>query len=92
MGAKKQHKAAIYFPHLKNLQVCQPSMKSKQRIVVGTQVFGKVLMRDSAIEPPANGNPVNVGRLDSETNDPTREDIHDDHDPIALERNGFTAK
>jgi len=67
-------------------------MKAEQRVVVGTQILRKVLMRDGAIEHPADCDAINVGRLDSKTYEPTREEIHDDHYPVALEPNGFTAE
>lgn len=49
------------------------------------------LLRDRAIEHPADNRTVETRRGDAKTDD-AGEDVHHDHDPVALEQNRFAPK
>jgi hypothetical protein len=45
-----------------------------------------------AIEHPADLDAIEIGRGDPEADDPTSEDVHHHHDPVALEQNRLDAE
>ena len=52
-------------------------MKSKQRVVVGTDVLGQALARAPTIEHPTCRDAIDAGGFDAEANDAAGENIHD---------------
>jgi hypothetical protein len=73
-------------------QVRSPAMASEQRIVVRTQMLRERLTRSGLVEHATDRHAIDVSRLDANADDPTREQIHDDHDPVALEHNRFASE
>jgi hypothetical protein len=67
-------------------------MESEQRIVVRTQMLRERLSRFGVVEHATGRHAVEVCRLDAEAGEPAREEIHDQHDPVALEHNRFTSE
>ena len=58
---------------LEHAQVGKPTVKAKQRIMVGTEPFRFALAGSGAIEHPANRDAINRCGRDTETNDAARE-------------------
>ena len=73
-------------------QVRSPAMESEQRIVVGTEMLRERLSRSGLVKHATDRHAIDVSRLDANADDPAREQIHDDHDPVALENNRFTSE
>jgi hypothetical protein len=73
-------------------QVRSPAMESEQRIVVRTQMLRERLSRSGLVEHATDRHAIDVSRRNANADDPAREQIHDDHDPVALENNRFTAE
>jgi hypothetical protein len=80
------------FLDLEDSQVRSPAMESEQRIVVRTQMLRERLSRSGLVEHATDRHAIDVSRLDANADDPAREQIHDDHDPIALKHNRFTSE
>jgi hypothetical protein len=55
-------------------------------------VLRERLARSGVIEYATDRHAVDVSRRNTEADDPAREEIHDDHDPVALENNRFTTE
>jgi hypothetical protein len=73
-------------------QVRSAAMESEQRIVVRTQMLREGLSRSGLVEHATDRHAIDVSRLDANADDPARDQIHDDHDPVALEHNRFTSE
>jgi hypothetical protein len=73
-------------------QVRSAAMESEQRIVVRTQMLRERLSRSGLVKHATDRHAIDVSRLDANADDPAREQIHDDHDPVALEHNRFTSE
>src|SRR6202158_4275046 len=73
-------------------QVRWPAMESEQRIVVRAQMLRERLSRYGVVEHATDRHAVDVRRLDANADDPAREQIHYEHDPVALEHNRFTSE
>ena len=67
-------------------------MKPEERVVVGTEAPGKWLAAPSVVEHAADADAVDRRRFNSESDDTTREDVHDDHHPEALQQDGLASK
>jgi len=44
------------------------------------------------IEHPANRDPINMGAFNAETDEPAREDVHDQHHPVTAQENRFATE
>ena len=60
--------------------------------MIGADVFRQRLTCSGAIEHPAHGHTIDISRRDTEANDAAREDVHHDHDPVALQQDRFAAE
>ena len=60
--------------------------------MIGTESLGKWLAPPSMVEHTAGADAVDMRRLNTESDDPTRIDIHDDHHPEGLQQDGLAAK
>jgi hypothetical protein len=67
-------------------------MELEQRIVVGTEMLRERLAGYSLVKPATDRHAIHVSRLDANADDPAREQIYDDHDPVAFEHNRFTSE
>jgi hypothetical protein len=50
------------------------------------------MLRDRAIEHPADGRTVEIRRGDAEADDAASEDVHHDHDPVTFQQHRFATK
>jgi len=81
--------------HLLNVeyaQVGQSAMESEQGIVVGGKIFGLALLCPRAVEHPANDGTINVATFNGKANEASAEHVDNDHHPIALQQDRFTAE
>jgi hypothetical protein len=69
----------LEFLDLKDPQVRSPAMESEQRVMIGTHVSWETVPAAGVIEHPADSNAVNMCGLNTESHNPTREDVHDEH-------------
>jgi hypothetical protein len=67
-------------------------MKPEERVVVETETPGKWLASPGVVEHAADADAVDMRRFNSESDDATREDIHDDHHPEALQQDRLASK
>jgi hypothetical protein len=67
-------------------------MESEQRIVVRAQMLRERLSGYGVVEHATDRHAVDVRGLDANADDPAREQIHYEHDPVALEHNRFTSE
>ena len=77
---------------LEYAQVGEPTMKTKQRIVVGADVFRQRLTGDGVIEHSTNRAPIYKCTFDAETDEPAREYVHDQHHPMTAQEDRFAAE
>src|SRR5215469_18457969 len=71
------------FPHLQYPQIGLSLVKPVERIIVGAEVLRQpVLPSNGAIEHPTECGTIDRSRMDTESNDPARELIHDHQDPV----------
>jgi hypothetical protein len=64
-------------------------VESEQRVVISAQVLRESLAGAGVIEHPADADSVDLRRFDTESDDPTREEIHDDQHPETLQSDGL---
>ncbi len=67
-------------------------MESKQRIVVGADVAGRIGTGSGTVEHFTDGDPIDITQVHAEADDPPAPLVHDDKHPVGLERQGFTSK
>jgi hypothetical protein len=66
-------------------KIRKPSMKAKQWIVICGEVLRRCLLRDRAIEHPADGGTVEIRRRHAKADDAAGEDVDHDHNPVCGE-------
>jgi hypothetical protein len=77
----------------KDPQVGAPLSELKQRIVIAAQPERQgTLAGNDLVEHPADSRPVDIAGVHSESNDASRELVHDDHDPVSLKEQGFATE
>ena len=70
---------------VKDPQVGAPLSEFKQWIVIAAQVEGqRILAGNDLVKHPADGGPVDIAGVHSESDDASRELVHDNHDPVSL--------
>src|SRR3569833_2020458 len=72
------------FLDVENAQIRSPTMKAGQRVVIGTEILGKRLSASRLVKHAANTDTVDMRRFNTESDNSTREDVHDAHHPEAL--------
>lgn len=60
--------------------------------MIGTEALGKMLTTPRLVEHAADADALDVRRFNTESDDPPREDIHDDHHPETLQQDGLASK
>jgi hypothetical protein len=60
--------------------------------MIGAEVARKRNTSDDPIKHPAHGDAVQIACVRGEADDPAGELIHDNHDPMASERDGLAPK
>ena len=73
------------FLDVENAQIRSLTMKAEQRVVIGTEILGKRLSASRLVKHAANTDTVDMRRFNTESDNSTREDVHDDHHPEALQ-------
>ena len=73
-------------------QICLPTMKFEQGVMIGTDVSRCALTADGLVEHPAKRYPIHSANMNTKTDDPSGELIHDDEDPVRPQDDGFTPK
>ena len=77
---------------LQHAQIGEPTVKAKERIVIGTEVFRLGSPGGGAIEHAAHRHAINACGGDAKPDDATSEDVHDQHHPMAAQKDGFNAE
>lgn len=67
-------------------------MKPEQRVMIGTEARGKWLTAAGLVEHAADTDAVDMRRIDTESDDTTRKDIHHDHHPEGLQQDRLAVK
>src|SRR6201988_4311553 len=86
------HGTDFHFLDLQHAQVCEPAVKTKEWIVIRSEVFRFGLPSSGAIEHAAHRHAINGRGSDAEPNDSTSEDVHDQHHPMAPHEDRFNAE
>ena len=60
--------------------------------MIGTDVSRRALTADGLVEHPAKRYPIHSAKMNTKTDDPPGELIHDDEDPVRPQDDGFTPK
>ena len=60
--------------------------------MIGAEALGQRLTSPRLIEHAADADAVNMGPFNTESDDATRENVHDNHHPKALQRDGLTSE
>jgi len=83
----------LNFDHLQDSQIGSPSLKEKKRIVIAAEVLRHDWAApDGTIEHPAESPTVDWSGMHCKPNDPARELIHDDQDPVSAQGWRLAAK
>ena len=82
----------LKFLDVEHSQIRAPAMKPEQRVMIGTEALGKWLTAPGLVEHAADADAVDMRRFDAESDNTTREDIHHDHHPEALQQDRLAAK
>ena len=77
--------AGLGFLDFENSQIRLPAMKPEQWVMIGTEALGNLLTSPGLIEHAADADAVDMRAFDTESDDTTRKDVHDDHHPEALQ-------
>src|SRR5580693_1673953 len=77
---------------LQHAQIRVPTVKAKERIVIGTEVFRLGSPGGAAIEHAAHRHAINACGGDAKPDDATNENVHDQHHPMAAQKDGFDAE
>ncbi len=70
MGTRREGDG-LKFLNVEYSQIRAPAMKSEQRVIIGTEVFGKWLTAAGLVEHATDADAVDMRRFDSESNDTT---------------------
>jgi hypothetical protein len=73
-------------------QVGQPSVKAKQRVVIGADALRGRVVGDGAVEHAADRNPVDASGLNAKADEAARENVHHHHDPVTAQDDGFASE
>jgi len=73
------------FLDLQNSQVCAPSVKSEQGVVIGTDSNGQCMSGNCSMEHAADRWTVDVLAANAKADDAPREHIQDHQDPMAAQ-------
>jgi hypothetical protein len=77
----------------KDPQVGAPLSELKQRIVIAAHADRQgILAANDLVEHPADSGSVDIAGVYGEPDDASGELVHDDHDPVSLEEQGFAAE
>jgi hypothetical protein len=76
--------------NLEDPKVREPSLKTKQWIVIRGKMFGHAPSRDRPVKHPAHIGTVEIGGADAKSDNPASENVHHHYDPVAPERNRLT--
>lgn len=90
--SRRGERDGLEFLDLQDPQVRPPAMEPEQRIVIGTRASREPLAAAGMIEHPTDSDAVDIRCLNTDSYDPTREEVHDEHHPEALQRDGLTSK
>ena len=71
-------------------QIRPPLVVAIQGIVVRAEIAGRSFPICRLMEHPAKGWAIDIASVHRKSNDSSRELIHDDEDPVGLEKHGFT--
>ena len=77
---------------LHHAQVGEPTVKTEERIVIGTNVFRFALPGGGGIEDATHRHAINACRGDAKADDTTGEDVHDQQHPMAAQDDRFNAE
>jgi hypothetical protein len=90
---RARHKGdRLKFLDVEDAQIRPPAMKAEQWVMIGTEALGKRLPAPSLVEHAAHADAVDMRGFDTESDDPTRKDVHDNHHPEALQQDRIAAK
>lgn len=78
-----------YGLYFKDSEVGHPLAVVEERIMIEAQASRKVVTIEGLVEHSAEGWTVDGHGLDGNANDPERELVHDEQDPVTLEETGF---
>ena len=77
---------------LKDSKIRFPSLVAKQRVVIGAEILGNTLIRNDPIEHAAQSDPIDIAGMHTEADNASRELVHHDQHPVAIQQNRFTTK
>ncbi len=90
MGGKGVPGAPTDLGNFENPKICLPTVKFKERVVIGAQRGRKIDHGgDNSIQHAAYARAVEVARMNCKTHDPPGALIHDDHDPVTTQEQRF---
>ena len=80
------------FVDLQNPKVRRPTVRLEQRIMIGTEMSRCALTMNGGVEHAAEAGAVDGPAMHAETDDATRELVHDHEHPVAPEHDGLASK
>ena len=78
--------------NLQKPKIRRPPMRLEQRIVIRTEMSRRAPTVNGGVEHSAEAGAIDHAAVDAESDDATRELVHDHEHPVALEHDGLTAK
>jgi hypothetical protein len=76
---------AFDFVDIQDAEIRLPALIPEQRVIIRTEVVWDTLGRNGLVEHATQGYTVNITGVHAKANDASRELIHDDENPVALQ-------
>src|SRR4030095_656333 len=80
------------FVDLQNPKVCPPTVRLEQRIMIGTEMSRCAPTMDGAVKHAAEVGASDHTAVHADSDEATRELVHDDEHPVAPEHDGLASK
>src|SRR5262245_5104131 len=82
----------LEFIDLENPQVCCPSMRLKQRIMIRTEISGSALPSNGSVEHAADVDGGRGAAMDGDADEAACELVHHHEHPVAAQHDRLTTK
>src|ERR1700675_4134715 len=83
---------SLDFVDLENPEVCRPTVRLEERIMIGAEMPRFVLTTDGGVEHSADVGAIARTTMHADSDEATGELVHDHEHPVASEHDGLAAK
>src|SRR6266852_1897662 len=83
---------SLHFVDLENPEVCFPTVRLEERIMIGAEMPRCVLTMDGGVEHAADVGAIDGTTMHADSDEATGERVHDHEHPVAPEHDGLASK